>query len=146
MKRKTSTPTPLPTEAELAILNILWATGPATVREVHEALSEKQIGYTTVLKQMQVMAEKGLLHRSERFRSHVYAAGQPREHTQRALVGNLLHRAFEGSTSNLLLGALSAKKVSPAELTALRQFLDQYEKARYEKAPHEKAPHEKGSK
>ena len=135
MKRKTpSRPElPLPTEAELVILNILWATGPATVREVHDALSEKQIGYTTVLKQMQVMAEKGLLERSERFRSHVYAARIPKEHTQRQLVGNLLQRAFDGSASNLVLGALSAKKVSAAELTAIRQFLDQFEKAQFEK-------------
>ena len=124
---------PLPTEAELTILNILWATGPATVREVHDALSEKQIGYTTVLKQMQVMAEKGLLERSERFRSHVYAASLAKEHTQHQLVGNLIQRAFDGSTSNLLLGALSAKKVSAAELTAIRQFLDQFEKAQFEK-------------
>jgi BlaI family penicillinase repressor len=130
MKRKTPSRSdlPLPTEAELVILNILWATGPATVREVHDALSEKQIGYTTVLKQMQVMAEKGLLERSERFRSHVYAARIPKEHTQQQLVGNLLHRAFDGSASNLVLGALSAKKVSAAELTAIRQFLDQFEK------------------
>ena len=135
MKRKTTPPptTPLPTEAELAILNILWATGPATVREVHEALAAKQIGYTTVLKQMQVMAEKGLLDRTERFRSHVYAAALPREQTQRQLIGNLLHRAFDGSASNLVLGALSAKRVSPAELTAIRQFLDHFEKAQFEK-------------
>jgi BlaI family penicillinase repressor len=135
MKRKTlSHPElPLPTEAELVILNILWATGPATVREVHDALSEKQIGYTTVLKQMQVMAEKGLLERSERFRSHVYAARIPKEHTQQQLIGNLLHRAFDGSASNLVLGALSAKKVSAAELTAIRQFLDGFEKAQFEK-------------
>src|ERR1700735_2387293 len=119
--------TPLPTEAELAILSILWTTGPATVREVHDALSAKQIGYTTVLKQMQVMAEKGLLERSERFRSHVYAARIPKEHTQQQLIGNLLHRAFDGSASNLVLGALSAKKVSAAELTAIRQFLDEFE-------------------
>jgi predicted transcriptional regulator len=140
MKRKTTapTPTPLPTEAELAILNILWNTGPATVREVHEALAAKQIGYTTVLKQMQVMAEKGLLDRTERFRSHVYAAALPREQTQRQLIGNLLHRAFDGSASNLVLGALSAKKVSAAELTAIRQFLDQFEKAQFEKAQFEK--------
>jgi len=119
---------PLPTEAELAILNILWSTGPATVREVHDALSEKQIGYTTVLKQMQVMAEKGLLERNERFRSHVYDARLPRERTQQLLAGNLLQRAFDGSAKNLVLGALSSKKVSSAELAEIRQILDQYEK------------------
>src|SRR6201996_2816429 len=98
MKRRPShTAIPLPTEAELAILNVLWTSGPATVREVHEALDGKQIGYTTVLKQMQLMAEKGLLERSERFRSHVYDASLPKEQTQRLLAGNLLHRAFDGS-------------------------------------------------
>jgi BlaI family transcriptional regulator, penicillinase repressor len=119
---------PLPTEAELAILNILWTTGPATVREVHDALSGKQIGYTTVLKQMQVMAEKGLLERSERFRSHVYGATLPREQTQQQLASNLLQRAFDGSAKNLVLGALSSKKVSAAELDEIRQILDQFEK------------------
>ena len=120
--------TPLPTEAELAILSILWTTGPATVREVHDALSAKQIGYTTVLKQMQVMAEKGLLERSERFRSHVYGAALPKEQTQQQLAGNLLHRAFDGSAKNLVLGALSSKKPSAAELNEIRHILDQFEK------------------
>ena len=124
---------PKPTNAELEILTALWTLGPATVREVHDALSAKQIGYTTVLKQMQVMSEKGLLERSERFRSHVYGAALPKEQTQQQLAGNLLHRAFDGSASNLVLGALSAKKVSAAELTAIRQFLDQFEKAQFEK-------------
>ena len=119
---------PLPTEAELTILNILWATGPATVREVHDALSEKQIGYTTVLKQMQVMTEKSLLERSERFRSHVYDATLSREHTQQQLAGNLLQRAFDGSAKNLVLGALSSKKVTATELAEIRQMLDDYEK------------------
>jgi BlaI family transcriptional regulator, penicillinase repressor len=130
MKRRTpSHPAiPLPTEAELAILNILWSTGPATVREVHDALSGKQIGYTTVLKQMQLMTEKGLLERSERFRSHVYGAHLPRELTQQLLAGNLLHRAFDGSAKNLVLGALSSKKVSAFELAEIRQLLDQFEK------------------
>ena len=125
---KRTPPPPLPTEAELAILSILWSTGPATVREVHDALSEKQIGYTTVLKQMQVMAEKGLLSRSERFRSHVYAAAIPREQTQQLLAGNLLQRAFDGSASNLVLGALSSQKVSAKELAEIRRILDSYEK------------------
>jgi BlaI family transcriptional regulator, penicillinase repressor len=120
--------TPLPTEAELAILNILWTTGPATVREVHASLSGKQIGYTTVLKQMQVMAEKGLLERSERFRSHVYAASRSKEHTQQRLASNLLQRAFNGSAKNLVLGALSSQKVSSAELAEIRHMLDKFEK------------------
>ena len=118
----------MPTEAELEILNTLWKTGPSTVREVHSALSSRQIGYTTVLKQMQLMAEKGLLSRSERFRSHVYAAKLPREYTQQRLTRNLLERAFNGSAANLVLGALSAKQVSPAELTEIRRMLDAFEK------------------
>lgn len=120
--------TPLPTEAELAILNVLWSTGSATVREVFDALSGKEIGYTTVLKQMQVMSEKGLLERSERFRSHVYGPAIPREQTQQQLAGNLLQRAFNGSAKNLVLGALSSKKVSSAELKEIRQMLDAFEK------------------
>ncbi|HEY5214087.1 MAG TPA: BlaI/MecI/CopY family transcriptional regulator [Acidobacteriaceae bacterium] len=119
---------PLPTEAELKILNILWTTGPNTVREVHTALSGKQTGYTTVLKQMQVMAEKGLLIRSERFRSHVYEVRLPKEQTQKMLARNLLQRAFDGSTKNLVLGALSSQKVSSAELAEIRSMLDAFEK------------------
>lgn len=128
-KRSTSVvATPLPTEAELQILNILWSMGSATVREVYEALSAKQVGYTTVLKQMQVMAEKGLLARSERFRSHVYVPALPKEKTQQQLAGNLLQLAFSGSAKHLLLGALSSKKVSSAELKEIRQILDRFEK------------------
>ncbi|WP_213805184.1 BlaI/MecI/CopY family transcriptional regulator [Granulicella sp. dw_53] len=128
-KREQPKPTlPLPTEAELEVLNILWTTGPATVREVHTALSGKQTGYTTVLKQMQVMAEKGLLARSERFRSHVYEARLPKEQTQQQLAKNLLQRAFDGSTKNLVLGALSSQKVSSTELAEIRKILDDFEK------------------
>lgn len=121
---------PLPTEAELAILNVLWSTGPGTVREVHDALSTKQTGYTTVLKQMQVMVEKGLLARSERFRSHVYEVQFPKEQTQRQLARNLLQSAFNGSAKNLVLGALSSQKVSSAELADIRRMLEEYEKGR----------------
>jgi predicted transcriptional regulator len=118
----------LPTDSELEILNVLWASGPATVREVHEALSNKGTGYTTVLKQMQMMVDKGLLTRSERFRSHVYQPSVPREETQQQLAGNLLHRAFGGSARNLVLGALSARKVSAKELDEIRTLLDDVEK------------------
>ena len=130
MPKKTdpNTAAPLPTDSELAILNALWALGPATVREVHEALSEKGTGYTTVLKQMQMMVEKGLLTRSERFRSHVYQVSRPREETQQRLAGNLLERAFGGSARNLVLGALSAQKVSAEELAEIRKALDAAEK------------------
>jgi predicted transcriptional regulator len=117
----------LPTEAELEILNILWARGPSTVRDVHEA-NRKDTGYTTVLKQMQVMAEKGLLDRSEQFRSHVYSPRIAKGQTQQRLARNLVQRAFDGSAKNLVLGALSAQKVSPAELKEIRQMLDDFEK------------------
>lgn len=117
----------LPTEAELEILNILWALGPSTVRDVHTA-SSKETGYTTILKQMQVMAEKGLLSRSERYRSHVYEARIAKQQTQRQLARNLVQRAFDGSAKDLVLGALSAQKVSPAELAEIRRMLDEYER------------------
>lgn len=126
---------PLPTEAELEILNVLWSAGPSTVREVHNALSSKQTGYTTVLKQMQVMAEKGLLARSERFRSHVYEARIPKEQTQRQLARNLLQRAFDGSAKNLVLGVLSSQKVSARELAEIRRMLDDFEKDQFQKGP-----------
>ena len=121
---------PLPTEAELAILQILWKRGPSTVREVHSDLRERGTGYTTALKQMQVMAEKGLLTRSERYRSHVYEARIPREKTQLMLTRNLLQRAFDGSAKGLVLGALSAKPVSASELAEIRTILDQFEKGK----------------
>jgi predicted transcriptional regulator len=127
-RERTEKAAQLPTEAELEILNVLWATGPATVREVHDALSGKGTGYTTVLKQMQVMAEKGLLARSERFRSHVYTARAAQKKTQRQLAGDLLHRAFGGSAKNLVLGALSSQRVSAEELAEIREMLGQFEK------------------
>jgi BlaI family penicillinase repressor len=120
---------PLPTGSELDILNALWSLGPATVREVHESLTAKQTSYTTTLKQMQMMVDKGLLTRSERFRSHVYQASAPKEETRRQLAGNLLERAFGGSARNLVLGALSAQKVSAAELAEIRTLLDEVERS-----------------
>ena len=117
----------LPTEAELEILNILWALGPSTVRDVHTA-SSKDTGYTTVLKQMQVMVEKGLLERSEDFRSHIYEPVATKEQTQQRLARNLLQRAFDGSAKNLVLGALSSQKVSAKELAEIRTMLDEFEK------------------
>jgi predicted transcriptional regulator len=117
----------LPTEAELEILNVLWANGPSTVRDVH-TLGGKATGYTTVLKQMQVMVEKGLLERSERFRSHVYEVAIAKERTQQQLTRNLVQRAFDGSAKNLVLGALSSQKVSPEELKEIRELLDEFEK------------------
>jgi predicted transcriptional regulator len=118
---------PLPTAAELDILNALWRIGPATVREVHEALGNKN-GYTTTLKQMQVMTEKGLVIRSERFRAHVYEPGVPRERMRRRIAGDLLDRAFEGSARELILGALSAKPASAKELAEIRQMIAEFER------------------
>lgn len=120
-------PAPLPTDAELEILQILWTSGPLTVREVHEALRSRQTGYTTVLKQMQVMHEKGLLHRNERFRSHVYKARQPQEKTQQRLLTDLLQRAFSGSMKGLVLGLLSARPVSREELAEIRRMIRHFE-------------------
>ena len=124
---KTKMAAQLPTEAELEILNVLWTAGPSTVRDVHTTIG-KATGYTTVLKQMQVMTEKGLLKRSELYRSHVYEAKVGREQTQQRLAGNLLERAFEGSARNLVLGALASKRVSAEELGAIRELLDEFEK------------------
>lgn len=121
---------PLPTEAELAILQILWSRGPSTVREVHTALRSKRTGYTTTLKQMQVMTDKGLLKRNERFRSHVYEARVRREPMQLRLTRSLLARAFEGSAKNLVLGALSSQPISRAELAEIREMIDQFEKGK----------------
>jgi predicted transcriptional regulator len=123
---------PLPTDAELDILAVLWRLGPATVREVHEALA-KDSAYTTTLKQMQVMTEKGLVSRSERFRSHVYEAAAPKEQTQKQIAGDLLKRAFDGSAKNLVLGALTAQRASDEELSEIRQMLEQFEKKRGKK-------------
>lgn len=121
--------TPRPTDAELEILTVLWSRGPSTVREVHEVIAHrKPAQYTTVLKLMQIMAEKGLVRRDETQRAHVYEASRSREWTQRQLAGDLLERGFFGSAKSLLMGALSAHKASKEELAELRQFLDEYEK------------------
>jgi predicted transcriptional regulator len=120
---------PRPTEAELEILTVLWSRGPSTVRDVHETISRrKATQYSTVLKFMQIMAEKGLVRRNEKQRAHIYEAAQPREWTQQRLAGDLLQRAFAGSATNLLMGALSARKASKQELAELRKMLDEYEK------------------
>jgi predicted transcriptional regulator len=118
---------PLPSSAEIDILAVLWRLGPATVREVHEALG-KEIGYTTTLKQMQLMTEKGLLLRSERFRSHVYEPGIPKEQTRTQIAGDLMHRAFDGSAKGLVMGALTAKPASREDLAEIRKMLEQFAK------------------
>lgn len=120
---------PRPTDAELEILTVLWSRGPSTVREVHETLGRrKPMQYSTVLKFLQIMADKGLVRRDEKQRAHIYEAARPREWTQRQLAGDLLQRAFAGSAKNLLVGALSARKASRKELAEIRELLDEYEK------------------
>jgi predicted transcriptional regulator len=119
---------PRPTPAELEILRVLWQRGPSTVREVHEDVErERATGYTTVLKLLQIMAEKGLVTRDESARAHVYAARVPAEDTQRQLVRDLLDRAFGGSALKLVMHALSARKASPAEIARIRRMLDEME-------------------
>jgi len=121
--------TPRPTDAELGILRVLWQQGPSTVRQVREVLvAEKPTGYTTVLKFMQIMTEKGLLTRDESRRTHVYRPMVPAEATQRQLVGDLLDRAFGGSAEKLVMHALNAKRVSPDELSQIRSLLDELER------------------
>jgi len=113
-----------PTDAELAILRVLWTRGPSTVRQVAEALG-RETGYTTALKLLQIMTEKRLVTRDESARTHVYAAAFSEEETQRHLVTDLLDRAFDGSAAKLVLQALAANSASPAELAEIRQMLDQ---------------------
>jgi predicted transcriptional regulator len=124
---------PRPTEAELEILGILWERGPSTVRDVHAAMSRtKETGYTTVLKLLQIMTEKGLVRRNEEARAHVYEPAEPAESTRRRLAGDLLDRAFAGSAAELMMGALAAKPASAEELAAIRRLLDSYEKGKAE--------------
>ena len=118
----------IPTASELEILRVLWARGPSTVREVYEALREqKSLGYTTVLKLLQIMTAKGTVRRNEEQRAHVYEACQPAEETKRQLVGDVLHRVFEGSASELMIHALEGRRTSKKELDELRRLLDEYE-------------------
>lgn len=120
---------PRPTDAELEILTVLWSRGPSTVRAVHETIARRRSAqYTTVLKQLQIMDEKGLVQRDESQRAHVYRASRPREATQRQLAGDLLQRAFDGSAKSLLVGALGGRKLSKKELAELRTLLDEYAK------------------
>jgi predicted transcriptional regulator len=126
---------PRPTNAELAILRVLWDGGPATVRQVHGALTERTTGYTTTLKLLQIMADKGLVTRDESARTHVYTAKLSRDRTQRQLVTDLIDRAFGGSATALVLQALSAQPVSTAELAELRQLIETYRRGRAAEGP-----------
>ncbi len=120
---------PRPTDAELEILKVLWRRGPSTVREVFDALSEsKQTGYTTVLKFMQIMSEKGLVRRDESERAHRYEAAIPEEETQRQMVGDLLSKVFDGSAKRLVMQALSSERAGAAELEEISRLLDRLER------------------
>ena len=124
MKQRALRPTP----AELEILRVLWARGPSTVRDVHEALGPaRDTGYTTVLKLLQIMAEKGLVARDETARAHVYAARAGESATQRQLVRELLDRAFGGSAAKLVMQALSTRAATPDEIAGIRRLLDEME-------------------
>ncbi len=119
---------PQPTDRELEILRILWDNGPSTVRKVNEAMNKQhRTGYTTSLKLMQIMAEKGLLIRDESRFKHIYKPAVSEQRTQKQLIGNLLERAFSGSAEKLVMRALSAKKVSAKELAKIRKMLDEME-------------------
>jgi predicted transcriptional regulator len=118
--------TPRPTDAELAILRVLWQLGPSTVRQVHEVMSrERPTAYTTALKLLQIMTEKGLVRRDETDRTHVYHAKLSEEQTQRQLIRDLLDRAFGGSSSKLVLQALATRRASSDELAEIRRMLEQ---------------------
>ncbi len=114
----------LPTDAETAILRVLWARGPSTVREVHESLDERGVGYTTVLKLMQIMLQKELVERNESQRSHIYRARVEREASEERALGDLRERLFGGSTSQLVLRALSSAPASRQELEEIKNKLD----------------------
>lgn len=119
---------PKPTEKELEILQILWEKGSSSVRDVHEGLGgDVKNGYTTILKMMQIMHEKGLLTRQKNGKLHLYKAETNRENTQHQLLSHLIDNAFQGSASQLILSALGRKKSSPEELNAIRKYLDQLE-------------------
>lgn len=121
-------PAPRPTDAELAILRVLWERGPSTVRQVFEALSlERDLGYTTALKMLQIMHEKGLVQRDDSDRTHVFTASQTQIQTQRTLLDDLLDKAFGGSSMSLVLQALATRKASREDLAEIRKMLDQAE-------------------
>ncbi len=113
---------PKPTEGELAILRVIWERGPSTVRDIHQVLGRTQ--YTTVLKLLQIMAEKGLVSREDWGRSHLYHACRSESQTQRQLVKDLLAKAFDGSAAQLVMQALAAKRATPAELDAIQKLID----------------------
>jgi predicted transcriptional regulator len=121
-------PATRPTDAELAILRVLWERGPSTVRQVFDVMSEeKELGYTTVLKMLQIMNEKGLVQREVTDRVHVFSTAQTQSQTQRNMLNDLLEKAFGGSSTNLVMQALATRKASREELAEIRKLLDQAE-------------------
>jgi len=117
-----------PTDRELQILRILWTNGPSTVRRVNEEMEKRQkTGYTTTLKLMQIMTEKGLVVRDDSKFQHIYKPAISEEKTQHQVVGDLLEKVFSGSAEKLVMRALSAKKVSATELAQIRKMLDEME-------------------
>src|ERR1044071_7220537 len=112
-----------PTDAELAILRVLWVRGPSTVRQVAETM-DREVGYTTVLKLLQIMTEKGLVARDESARTHIYSAAFTEDETRRQLVNDLVERAFDGSAAKLVLQALASKQATPEELEEIRRLLN----------------------
>src|SRR6266705_959366 len=120
--RRMKVPRRKPTDAELAILRVLWTRGPSTVRQIAEVMG-REIGYTTVLKLLQIMTEKGLVVRDESARTHVYAAAHTEDQTQRQMVTDLLDKVFDGSAAKLVMQALAATKTSPEELAEIRKLL-----------------------
>jgi BlaI family transcriptional regulator, penicillinase repressor len=118
-----------PTDSELEILQVMWERGPSTVREVNDVLSERrEVGYTTTLKLMQIMFEKGLLAREKDGKGHVYSASAEREVTQRALLDRFLENTFGGSAMQLVMQTLGGHKTSPAEIDQIRAYLDTIDK------------------
>src|SRR5262245_23613096 len=119
---------PNPTPAELEILRVLWRRGPSTVREVQDAMSaDRATGYTTILKLLQIMMEKGLVDREEAGRAHLYQARQSEEQAQRQIVGDLLDRVFGGAAQRLIMQALTARRATPEDIAEIRRLLDRLE-------------------
>jgi BlaI family penicillinase repressor len=128
---------PKPTDAELAILRVLWSRGPSTVRQVHEVLGrQRAMAYTTSLKLLQIMTEKGLVRRDDSDRTHVYQPRLTEQQTQRQLVRDLLDRAFGGSSSKLVMQALAARRATPEEIGEIRRLLEPADRSREADADH----------
>jgi predicted transcriptional regulator len=128
MPLKSNSSPPRPTDAELAVLRVIWARGPGTVREILDGVNEHRkppLAYTTVLRFLQIMTDKGLVQREDGERGHVYRPSVPAQKTKRQLVGDLLHRVFEGSVRELVLQALGSKRVSAADVREIRKLLDE---------------------